>query len=261
MKLFHYLLLAFFCITANHVNAQYWIGLKGGPSFITHDYQYEDYKDSFNIEDNYNFHMGVIMTYLASQRFAVTTELNYERRSRVLSNLPIIVDTASSILNTHYLTAPILLQINFGSSPLAFYVNAGIKLNYLLAGNGSLYTSGIGLFTDGQAKDYKLVFDESETESDQRSINDANRMQYGLSAGTGFYLDVLGGGRVLVDFRYNFSHSNLGFNGSQDFAFSGESYYENFEHRNHSITLSVGYLLYYNSQLKRKGSSTAKVEK
>ena len=72
---------------------------------------------------------------------------------------------------------------------------------------------------------------------------------------------VLGGGRVLVDFRYNFSHSNLGFNGSQDFAFSGESYYENFEHRNHSITLSVGYLLYYNSQLKRKGSSTAKVKK
>ena len=261
MKFYNFLLFIIFCFSVNLVHAQYWIGLKGGPSFITHEYQYEDYEDSFNIEDNYNFHLGAILTYVASQRFAVTTELNYERRSRTLSNIPNIIDSASSILNSHYLTAPILLQINFGGSPLAFYVNAGIKLNYWLGGNGTLYTSEIGKYFGGPM-DYTLVFNESNPQTGQRSIDNANRMQYGLSAGTGFYLDVIGGGRVLVDFRYNLSHSNLGFNhGSKDFAFSGESYYENFEYRNHSITVSVGYLLYYNSQLKRKGSSTAKVKK
>jgi hypothetical protein len=262
MKISHCLLIVVFSLTSIHVQAQYWIGIKGGPSYIMHDYQFEDYKDSFNIEDNSNFHIGAIMTYVASKRFAVTTELNYERRSRTLSNIPDVSDSATSVFNTHYLTAPILLQVNFGGSPISFYVNGGIKLNYWMAGNGTLYTPDIGLFTDGKAVDYNIVFNESDPKSGQKSINDPNRLQYGLSAGTGFYLDVVGGGRVLVDFRYNFSHSNLGFNGrSEDFFDSAVPYYENFEYRNHSITVSVGYLLYYNSQFKRKGASTAKVKK
>lgn len=264
MKTSQYLLTVVFFLISINVQAQYWIGFKGGPSFIMHDYQYEDYKDSFNIEDNYNFHLGAIMTYVASKRFAVTTELNYERRSRALSNVPDVSDSATSIFNTHYLTTPILLQVNFGESPISFYVNGGIKLNYWMAGNGTLYTSDIAISTAPaiNAVDYNVVFDESDPKSGHKSINDANRLQYGLSAGTGFYLDIINGGRVLVDFRYNFSHSNLGFNGaSKDFFDSAVPYYENFEYRNHSITISLGYLLYYNSQNKRKGSSAAIVKK
>ena len=260
MKIYHCLFTFIFCLTSSLVQAQYWIGIKGGPSFITHDYQYETYKDSFNIANNTNFHLGAIMTYVASKRFSVTSELNYERRSRTLSNIPNITDSASSIFNTHYITSPILLQVNFPGAPLSFYVNAGIKLNYWLAATGTMYTTDIGNIW-GESIDYTVVFDEVNSSQKQKSIIDANRMQYGLSVGAGFYLDVLGGDRMLIDFRYNYSHSNLGFNGlSNDFE-NMLSYYENFEYRNHSLTVSVGYLLFYSSQLKRKGSSSIKQKK
>tara|TARA_X000001036_G_C20678666_1_gene805124 strand:+ start:91 stop:891 length:801 start_codon:yes stop_codon:yes gene_type:complete len=261
MKIRHFHFIFLFCFAANVVQAQYWMGFKAGPSFITHDYRYQTYTDSFNIDNGYNFHLGLIMTYVASKRFAVTTELNYERRSRTLSSVPNIVDSASSIFNTHYLTSPILLQVNFPGSPQSFYVSAGIKLNYWLAGTGTMYTTDIGNNTGGAAIDYTIVFNESNPSQNQKSIVDANRLQYGLSAGAGFYLDVFRGDRMLFDFRYNFTHSNLGFNGvSSDFE-NMLSYYENFEYRNHSITVSVGYLLYYDSQLKRKGSSSIKGKK
>jgi|SaaInlStandDraft_1057018.scaffolds.fasta_scaffold83451_2 hypothetical protein len=261
MKIYHFLFTFIFCLTSSFVQAQYWIGIKGGPSLITHDYRYETYKDSFDVARNYNFHLGAIMTYVASKRFSVTSELNYERRSRTLANIPSITDSASSIFNTHYLTIPILLQVNFPGAPQSFYVNAGIKLNYWLAATGTMYTTDIGNNTGGESIDYTVVFDEVNSSQNQKSIMDANRMQYGLSAGAGFYLDVFGGDRMLFDFRYNYSHSNLGFNGlSNDFE-NMLSYYENFEYRNHSLTVSVGYLLFYNSQLKRKGSSSIKQKK
>ena len=130
MKIQHFLFIFLFCFISNIAQAQYWMGLKAGPSLITHDYRYETYKDSFDIGNAYNFHLGAIMTYVASKRFSVTTELNYERRSRKLSNIPNVVDSASSIFNTHYITSPILLQVNFPGSPQSFYINAGIKLNY-----------------------------------------------------------------------------------------------------------------------------------
>ena len=124
-----------------------------------------------------------------------------------------------------------------------------------------MYTTDIGNNTGGESIDYTVVFNEANSLQNQKSIVDANRLQYGLSAGAGFYMDVFGGDRMLFELRYNYSHSHLGLNGvSNDFE-NMLSYYENFEYRNHSLTLSVGYLLFYNSQLKRKGSSSIKPKK
>jgi len=261
MKFHHFLIFSVLSFTFNVARAQYWMGVKAGPSLIMHDYRYETYKDSFNIDIGYNFHFGAIMTYVASKRFAVTSELNYERRSRALSNIPNMSDSASSNFISHYLTSPILLQVNFTNSPLSFYANAGIKLNYWLSASGTMYTTDIANNTGGEAIDYTVVFNEANSLQNQKSIVDANRLQYGLSAGAGFYLDVFGGDRMLFDLRYNYSHSHLGTNGVSDDFQNMLSYYENFEYRNHSITLSFGYLLFYNSQLKRKGSSSIKQKK
>ena len=71
MKFHHFLIFFLLSITFNVARAQYWMGVKVGPSLIMHDYRYETYKDSFNIDIGYNFHFGAIMT-CASKRFAVT---------------------------------------------------------------------------------------------------------------------------------------------------------------------------------------------
>ena len=240
-------------------NGQYWFGPKGGIQRTDFIFQEADYKtDSFNVSSDLSGQFGLMFIYQASEKYAVHAELNYERLNKKVTNkadddIPIFSKT-----RFHYLTIPFSLRWNFGSEPVHYYIGGGPKLSYWLGGTGEIL---LDEFNEARTVDapipYSIYFTQDKGgDSDKRAIVEANRFQYGLQVSTGMYFDVVTGGRVLVDLRYSFGHSNMGFNDNSDFTFT--TYTENFEFRNYSLSLSLAYLFEYDAALQRKGSSTNK---
>ncbi|MEM9325179.1 MAG: outer membrane beta-barrel protein [Bacteroidota bacterium] len=240
---------------SSQASAQYWFGPKVGFHRTDHVYQQSNYKsDSFNVAADYNFQVGAVLTYDASDRFSVHTELNYEQYRKNLESID-TVNFAFSKMNYGFLTVPFLMRFNFGKAPYLFYVNGGTKLSYWLYGNGRMENSFLQEAED-PVLNYTLVFNANDDFS-KLHLERPNRLQYSLLVGGGVYFDLLNQARIMLDIRYNFGHSNMGFNGSVDWDF--ESYVENFEYRHNTLSVSIGYMFEYNAQLRRQGRSTNKL--
>ncbi len=262
---------------ASHVlSAQYWIGPKVGYHYTLHDYQDEEYEGLYRFEPNHNFELGAVVTYTASERYAVHGELYYERIGNRVRNQEgnFFVDSKT---NFSYLSAPILLRVSMGHTPVHWYVNGGPKLSLWLGGRGELANSIFEEFESNKLNDqgyfeYKIAFDRDKAggiDNGVYYVNEANRLQYSLTVGGGFYLDLANGARLMVDARYNWGHSNMGFNlnpqesdtrsilvgNTTNIPQSG--YQENYEYSHNTVSFSLAYMFEYNTELKRKGSSTS----
>ncbi|MFY0690262.1 MAG: PorT family protein [Cyclobacteriaceae bacterium] len=247
-------------------NAQYWFGLKGGGHFVDFDYQSRDYADSFAISPNVGYQIGAMGTYTASKRYSVHLELNYEFVRKTVKGVDTeFIKTADlckdggncSKSKYHYLSLPVMLEVNFGKEPFMFYVNGGPKINVWLGSQGTVSLTEFDEFLAGEPQDYKMVYLQSRAVGSDLhlAMTEPNILQFGVAIGAGAHFDIYDVGRVMLDVRYNFGHSNLGFNGSPDFS-NWESYYENFEYRHHILSISLGYAIPFNAQLQRKGKST-----
>ncbi len=249
--------------------AQYWIGPKFGYHYTIHDYQDDNYLDDYRSLNNHNFEAGVVVTYTASERYAVHGELYYEQignRIKNRSNFEVDSETRNN-----YLSFPILLRVSMGKSPVHWYVNGGPKVSFWMSGRGNLAYADDEGGPDGFTRhEYKVVWRRSkagEGGDPPYHVYEANRLQYALTAGGGFYLDLANGARVMVDFRYNWGHSNMGFNrdynepegtltiNPPNIPLSG--YQENYEYTHNTVSVSIAYMFEYNTQLKRKGGSTS----
>jgi hypothetical protein len=269
IHLFAFLALAF------SAEAQYWLGPKVGYHYTLHDYQDEAYEGMYAISKDHNYEIGMALTYTASERYSVHTELYYERIGNRVQNKEgdFFVDSKST---NAYLSTPLLLRVSMGHSPVHWYVNGGPKLSLWLGGKGEFANGIFDEFEAGKLNnqgyfEYKMAFDRSKAEGINNGvyyINEANRIQYSLTVGGGFYLDLANGARLMFDARYNWGHSNMGFNvdpqaPGQATMLVGNStnipsggYQENYEFSNNTMSFSIGYMFEYNTELKRKGSST-----
>ena len=250
------------------VHSQYWFGPKIGISNITHNYQRSTYRDSFDIPSDWNFQAGLAVSYTATDRYAVYGELLFEKISKKVTDKATGGNIASSDMNNFFISVPVMLRITLGRVPFHYYINGGPRLAYWVGGNGVLNTEENDEFGEVDENgnilpiEYSITFNESKVlDVDDQSVayvSKPNRMQFGLTAGAGMFLDIQGGGRLQFDVRYTWVHSNMGTNnGAVDIGFFDSSYRENFEHYHGIATVGVAYMFGYNSQLRRKGKSTS----
>lgn len=268
-----FILFAFFVLFLISVEAQYWVGPKVGYHYTVHDYQSPSYDQDYKISNDHNFEAGVVVTYTASERYAVHGELYFEQIGNHVRNKReenFFVDSKSSF---HYLSLPVLLRVSVGKGNVHWYFNGGPKLSYWIGGNGVLqFTDDGSIRLDGiEEVNYKVTFTESDAsgvDDGAYFVNKSNRIQYALTIGGGFYLDLINGARLMFDLRYNWGHSNMGFNKGRESndgktIFTGNEknipesgYQENYEYTHNTLSLSVAYMFEYDLNLKRKGSST-----
>ena len=245
-----------FLLIGTAVQAQYWIGPKVGFHRVDHVYQDPEYKaDTFKIIPNYNFQAGAVLTYTATEMFGFHSEIVYERIGRRVTNRDETPAYSKSVNN--FISIPLQLRVSFFKRPFHMYLNGGPKISYWMGGSGRI---DLDEFLDDSVDpiDYNIKFGSiDEGAENQLAITEANRIQYALTAGGGIYIDLAIGGRLELDFRYSFGHSNMGKNSNPDFTFY--EYYENFRHRNNMLSVSVAYMLEYDAQLKRRGQSTNKL--
>ncbi len=248
------LALCLYLLTGSIVHAQYWFGPKIGGHRIDHIYQDSEYKDdTVKLVPNYNIQAGFVFHYASSDRFSFRTEVTYERIGKKVTNRDDI--PALSTTNNHFISIPLQLRMSLNQGAVHYYVNGGPKISYWMSGNGYI---DLDEFLDDSVDpiDYTVVFNpEKKTRENQLALPGANRFQYALTVGGGTYIDLAAGGRLEVDFRYSFGHSNMGFNINPDVTFT--DYYENLKYRNNMLSVSIAYMLEYNAQLKRKGASTS----
>lgn len=254
---------------------QYWFGPKVGLNYIDHVYQESGYESdtSFNVPKNFNFQAGAAVSYSATGPYSVYGELLYERIGKKVTDAQTDGEMVRSNMVNHFISAPIMLRVTLGSLPFHYYVNGGPRLSYWLGGNGDILIPGSDEFLEEEFLDengdplpleYSVTFNDAKAQETDFSnkkafVSKPNRLQFGLTAGAGIILDVLGADRVQLDFRYTWVHSNMALNTEEDDTFfNGEDYRENFEYYHNIATVSVAYLFGYNSDLRRKGKSTSK---
>ena len=265
-----------FLLIASLVNAQYWFGPKVGLHYSGHDYQDEEYETLYKFSKDLNYELGVVVTYSASDKYAVHGELYFERQgNRVRNKSPYLVDSQNDF---NFISAPILWRVTMGHAPVHWYVNGGPKISLWLGGKGH-FAHSYDEAIDGsgvRSVDYKIVFNRSKANGFDDGtffVNEANRIQYALTVGGGFYLDLANGARMMFDARYNWGHSNMGFNldpiipndktilvgAGTDIPERG--YQENYEYSHNTLSFSMAYMFEYNINFKRKGSSTSSESK
>lgn len=252
---FTLLILIFFCWFQS--NAQYWFGPKVGLQRTDFIYQDDEYKkdSTFDIGADYGFHAGGVIIYQVDDRYAVHGELLWERLTKLVTEKegePVPIYSKS---NYNYLSVPFSFQINLGRGPVHLYAGIGPKISYFLGGTGLLDLDEFDE-ASGEPKDYRFVFKQQKSDGVTRlAVPEANRWQFSLTANAGTFLDLQGGGRLSIDLRYSFGHSNVGFNDNPDFNdFVG--YSENFRYRQNILSLSLSYLFEFDVAEQSKGMST-----
>lgn len=250
-----YLIILFFCLT--HIaSAQYWFGPKVGINTSSFIYQNEGYaQDTFQIKPTINFEAGGVFVYQASKRYSVQGEIFYEQIKKTLTDRPLNNGDVFSKSTMRFLSVPMQFRVSFGNAPVSFYVSGGIKLRYWLGGKGTIIDNSSEF--DPPINYDKVVFRQSKSNRVEGiyAVPKSNVMQFGLVFGGGAYLDLVTKGRLLIDARYAFGHSNMGFNNNRDFQTT--SYTERFTYRNNTLSLSLAYLFEYDVKAQKKGASTS----
>lgn len=251
--------------------AQYWFGPKIGLNYV--DPLYQDNaieRDLYDVDNDFDFQIGAALNYTATDLYSVYTEIVFERMNRDLKNKSLSAITVDSKAVNTFITVPVMLRISLGQVPFHYYVNGGPKISYWVSSKGSLFLSSFeervildpvtGDAIPPGAQDFRVTFNSGKANGDDVLLLDApNRLQFGLAAGAGAFFDLASGARLMVDFRYTFGHSNLGFDrAGSSFVFPDDEYIESFEYTLNTVSVSVGYLFGYNAEFKRKGRSTDK---
>lgn len=255
MRIF-FLLVAGFSVYSTQ--AQYWWGPKFGGNRSEFVYQSSTYLDSFSVKPSYNIEAGIVGIYQASNMYSVQSELLFEQVKKELRNKDFNEIEAFSRSTNNFLSIPITFRISLGKEPVHYYLSGGPKLRYWLGGNGMIDVPDGDEFVEPPKEYKRLVFNQerSQTAENVYAVPGANRLQFALVAGGGFYLDLVTGGRLQFDVRYTFGHSNMGFDGNPDFTFI--DYAESYRYRNNTLSISLAYLFEFDVELQSKGMSTIK---
>lgn len=269
-------LVIFFISMAFSSFSQYWFGPKAGISYNRFIYQDKEYRDSYDIANDLNFQGGLAFAYSATDTYAAYGELVYERVGYSLKDKFTNGNAEAVNMTTHYLSIPVMFRVTMGRGYLKYYANGGPRLSFWLGGKGEsdLLSNDEGAVFGTVPGDstfsalpypFKLRFssDKSGDIQDQNLlVDEPNILQFGLAVGGGFLYDLPNGARIMIDFRYTWSHSNMAQNSDRDGNIYGspddQDYYrENWEYSRNYASISIGYLINYNSDLKRKGGSTS----
>lgn len=272
MRSFLVILSLIFVISAQ---SQYWFGPKVGLIYNDHIYQVEAYeKDTFNIPNDFNFQGGFALAYTATDMFSAYGEIVYERVGKTIKNQGVNGEEDGEEVNVqmtnHFLSIPVMFRVTIGKGYLKYYANGGPRLSYWLAGKGTHDLEAndepaiYGRDEDGNALPYPFEVTFNSAKADDlinELVKNPNRLQFGLAIGGGMLFDLPNGSRIMLDARYTWSHSNMAQNSELDGNIYGspgdvDYYRENWEYSRNYASISIGYLIGYNSQLQRKGKST-----
>lgn len=214
----HILIITVLFLATNFACAQptgvvYNIGPKIAVNVYKSRFQFSEDEQVFDQQTKFGFQVGGTFDMPLKEMIHFAAEFYYSQKGKKT----FITDTGlTNDATYHFLEVPILLRFTFNgakvsSGTLKFHFDIGPTISYWLGGKGNLYA-------DGPTIDYKIVFGEVPTttaKSNTMYISNANRWQWGLTAGVGVNYPIYKGQVVFIDLRVGLGGSNLGKHNAQ----------------------------------------------
>lgn len=258
IKISFYVLMVF-SVIAHSVSAQILFGPKIG--YHASSTRYAKLYDGVDYTQGmmYAPQIGALYGFNLSSKVSFYSELYYSQRgkSEKTNDLTTLLRTHEA--HYHFLELPMMLRLTFPfekstKSPKA-YVNAGPHLSYWLAGQGKLTSLETYGSTELIQTEYSISFKEEETQENILFAEDANRLQFGLSIGSGVIIPVNKKGDIFqFDLRYTWGSTFMGNNLDLPIATSGVE--ENYSFGHSQISASIAYAFHLDILGMRRGKST-----
>lgn len=202
--------------------------------------------------------LGALYSFKLSDKISFYSELYYSQRGKKEKTNDLVTLKRRHEASYSFVEVPLMLRLAIpvtkDSRSPRVYLNAGPHVAFWLAGKGSLNSLETYGSTNLVDTDYKIVFSEPEAQEEVLFAEDANRLQFGLSAGTGVEVPVNRRGDIFqFDLRYTWGSTLMGSNLDVPVSTSGVE--ENFSFGHSQLSVSVAYAFYLDIWGMRRGKS------
>ncbi len=203
--------------------------------------------------------IGALYGFNLSDKVSFYSELYYSQRGKNEKTNDLNTLLREHKARYHFLELPLLLRLTLpigkDSKSPKVYINAGPHIAYWLAGKGELSSLETFGSTNIVKTAYTVKFKEVEGQENILYAEDANRLQFGLSTGSGIILPINRKGEILqFDLRYTWGSTFMGSNLDLPIGTSGVE--ENYTFGHSQVSASVAYAFYLDIFGMRRGKST-----
>lgn len=242
--------------------SQVLVGPVAGPQVSWTRFDDEDLRDTYNVAPVLRYHVGAMISFRVHKRFFLNTSLLYSKKGKIITS-----DYDSKLRNKviySQIDLPILYTAEFeaklgGNRAFKYYFGGGPNVSYWIGGRGTISSTDIA--ESGVSEiDYKVRFKKplEETQMDEMTIADPNRIQLGINVVAGLVLEPVGFNKISIALRYEMGHSFLG--ESNGVFPAATDYTDVLQARNSGIRLSFAYLIDLKTDQRKKGKSTSKIK-
>lgn len=234
------------------------IGPVVGGQYSWTSFDDKENKDFFKVKPVTGFHGGMALSFLVRKRFFLHTSFLYSTKGKIVEGKT--DQLLKNKVTYHYIDIPILYTVDFKaklgrSKEFKYYLGIGPNLSYWLGGKGKINSSDLSENLIPE-QSYTIAFNKApeDTEQDEMSIEDPNRIQLGLNLTTGIIFEPFGYQKFMFNVRYELGHSFFSRTSNGVFR---DTYYEDLlRSRNHGVRVSLAYLIDLQIETRKKGKST-----
>lgn len=202
--------------------------------------------------------VGAIYSFRLTKALSFYSELYYARRGKQEKTMDATTLLRNHNATYHFLELPLMIRLEHPltkskKSPRA-YVNLGPHVGFWMAGKGNLESLETYGSTNWIRTEYSVDFTDGSGQENILYAEDANRLHFGLNAGTGLMIPMNNKGQLLqIDFRYTYGSTFLGSDLDLDIGTTGVE--ENYSFGHSFASVSVAYAFYLDIWGMRKGKS------
>ena len=132
---------------------------------------------------------GFLAQYNFNNKISLKTKLLYQPKGQ--ETVELLSDGSIGLTNNkdlllHYITTPILTQINFGNNKWKYFVNTGLYVGFLISS--------------------EVIYNDEKT---KKSIEDLKKTDFGLALGSGVSFKINERSRVFLESSWDYGLSNI----------------------------------------------------
>jgi hypothetical protein len=241
------------------LSAQILVGPVAGGQYSWISYDDKENKDLYKIKAVPGFHAGLQLSFLVRKRFYLHTSFLYSTKGKIIEGKEDAL--LKNEVRYKYIDVPIVYTVDFRAKigrikEFKYYLGIGPNIGYWLGGKGKFYDTNLSEAGIFEAREYDIVFEKSpeETEANEMTVQDPNRIQLGLNLAAGIVFEPIAFRKVMFTVRYELGHSF--FSRTSDGVFADTYHKDILRSRNQGLRISLAYLIDLQVETRKRGKST-----
>lgn len=243
----------------NESKSQILVGPVAGIQYSSVSLNEKEDRDLYKVKPVAGFHAGLGLSFLVRKRFYLHGAILYSTKGKVVDGKQ--DKLLHNEVKYRFIDIPVLYTVDFkaklgGNKQFKYYLGLGPNISYWLGGKGKYYNTDLSELGEVSDRAYTIKFGKApeDTERDEMTVQNANRIMLGLNLGGGFEFEPLGFQKIMLTARYEFGHSF--FSRSSNGIFSDAYYQDVLRARNHGLRITLAYLIDLRTEDRKKGKST-----